>query len=103
MKRFLQLSLVLLSFSFVGIAQTELPVTYSAVEIDRNVVSMNGPIQIDAANAKYYQIDGTAKGGVVIGISDQMKIPVKYIGVGEGMEDLQAFDREVFVDSLFSQ
>lgn len=57
MKRFLQLSLVLLSFSFVGIAQTELPVTYSAVEIDRNVVSMNGPIQIDAANAKYYQID----------------------------------------------
>jgi fused signal recognition particle receptor len=49
------------------------------------------------------KLDGTAKGGVVIGISDQMKIPVKYIGVGEGMEDLQAFDREVFVDSLFSQ
>lgn len=49
------------------------------------------------------KLDGTAKGGVVIGISDQMKIPVKYIGVGEGMEDLQAFDRDLFVDSLFSE
>lgn len=48
------------------------------------------------------KLDGTAKGGVVIGISDQMKIPVKYIGVGEGMNDLQLFDREEFVDSLFS-
>jgi fused signal recognition particle receptor len=48
------------------------------------------------------KLDGTAKGGVVIGISDQMKIPVKYIGVGEGMEDLQFFDRKQFVDSLFS-
>jgi len=48
------------------------------------------------------KLDGTAKGGVVIGISDQMKIPVKYIGVGERMEDLQLFDRKVFVDSLFS-
>ena len=48
------------------------------------------------------KLDGTAKGGVVIGISDQMKIPVKYIGVGEKMEDLQLFDRKVFVDSLFS-
>ena len=57
MKPLLQLSLVLLSFSFLGIAQTEQPVTYSAVEIDRNVLSMNGTIQIDAANAKYYQID----------------------------------------------
>jgi fused signal recognition particle receptor len=46
-------------------------------------------------------LDGTAKGGVVIGISDQFKIPVKYIGVGEGMEDLQVFNREEFVDSLF--
>ena len=44
------------------------------------------------------KLDGTAKGGVVIGISDQMKIPVKYIGVGEKMEDLQLFDRKVFVD-----
>lgn len=48
------------------------------------------------------KLDGTAKGGVVIGISDQMKIPVKYIGVGEGMEDLQPFIRNEFVDSLFS-
>jgi fused signal recognition particle receptor len=48
------------------------------------------------------KLDGTAKGGVVIGISDQMKIPVKYIGVGEGMEDLQFFDRKQFVDSLFN-
>lgn len=48
------------------------------------------------------KLDGTAKGGVVIGISDQMKIPVKYIGVGEGMNDLQPFNRNEFVDSLFS-
>ena len=47
------------------------------------------------------KLDGTAKGGVVIGISDQFKIPVKYIGVGEGMEDLQVFNRTEFVDSLF--
>ncbi|MEG2341463.1 MAG: signal recognition particle-docking protein FtsY, partial [Odoribacter sp.] len=47
------------------------------------------------------KLDGTAKGGVVIGISDQFKIPVKYIGVGEKMEDLQVFDRKAFVDSLF--
>jgi fused signal recognition particle receptor len=47
------------------------------------------------------KLDGTAKGGVVIGISDQMKIPVKYIGVGEGMNDLQLFNRRAFVDSLF--
>ncbi len=48
------------------------------------------------------KLDGTAKGGVVIGISDQMKIPVKYIGVGEGVEDLQFFNRTEFVDSLFN-
>jgi len=47
------------------------------------------------------KLDGTAKGGVVIGISDQFKIPVKYIGVGEGMNDLQLFDRKTFVESLF--
>lgn len=47
------------------------------------------------------KIDGTAKGGVVIGISDQFKIPVKYIGVGEGIEDLQVFNKHEFVDSLF--
>jgi len=47
------------------------------------------------------KLDGTAKGGVVIGISDQFKIPVKYIGVGEGIEDLQVFNRKEYVDSLF--
>ena len=47
------------------------------------------------------KLDGTAKGGVVIGISDQFKIPVKYIGLGEGMKDLQAFDKNEFVNSLF--
>lgn len=47
------------------------------------------------------KLDGTAKGGVVIGISDQFKIPVKYIGLGEGMEHLQVFDRNAFVASLF--
>lgn len=49
------------------------------------------------------KLDGTAKGGVVIGISDQFNIPVKYIGVGEKMEDLQLFDRSEFVSSLFSK
>lgn len=48
------------------------------------------------------KLDGTAKGGVVIGISDQMKIPVKYIGVGEGISDLQVFNKREFVDSLFN-
>lgn len=47
------------------------------------------------------KLDGTAKGGVVIGISDQMNIPVRFIGVGEGMEDLQVFHKEAFVESLF--
>ena len=47
------------------------------------------------------KLDGTAKGGVVIGISDQLKVPVKYIGLGEGMEHLQLFNNEQFVDSLF--
>jgi fused signal recognition particle receptor len=48
------------------------------------------------------KIDGTAKGGVVIGISDQFKIPVRYIGVGEGIQDLQVFNKYEFVDSLFN-
>lgn len=47
------------------------------------------------------KLDGTAKGGVVIGISDQFKIPVKYIGVGEGIDDLQFFDKKSFIESLF--
>ena len=48
------------------------------------------------------KLDGTAKGGVVIGISDQMQIPVKYIGLGEGINDLQVFDRQAFVESLLA-
>lgn len=48
------------------------------------------------------KLDGTAKGGVVIGISDQFKIPVRYIGVGEGVEDLQVFNKNEFIDSLFN-
>ncbi len=49
------------------------------------------------------KLDGTAKGGVVIGISDEFKIPVKYIGVGEGLDDLQVFNKHEFVDSLFKE
>jgi fused signal recognition particle receptor len=49
------------------------------------------------------KLDGTAKGGVVIGISDQFKIPVKYIGVGEKVTDLQIFNRQAFVESLFKK
>ncbi len=49
------------------------------------------------------KLDGTAKGGVVIGISDQFKIPVRYIGIGEKLDDLQVFNRAEFVDSLFSR
>ncbi len=47
------------------------------------------------------KLDGTAKGGVVLGVSDQLSVPVKYIGVGEAIDDLQVFDREAFVDTLF--
>ena len=49
------------------------------------------------------KLDGTAKGGVVIGISDQFKIPVKYIGLGEGIDHLQIFNRKAFVNSLFGE
>jgi fused signal recognition particle receptor len=49
------------------------------------------------------KLDGTAKGGVVIGISDEFKIPVKYIGVGEKINDLQVFNKYEFVDSLFKE
>jgi fused signal recognition particle receptor len=49
------------------------------------------------------KLDGTAKGGVVIGISDQFKIPVKYIGVGEGIDDLQLFNKKLFVETLFGE
>jgi len=56
----------------------------------------------DVTSLALTKLDGTAKGGVVIGISDQFKIPVKYIGIGEKMTDLQVFNRNEFVDSLFS-
>jgi fused signal recognition particle receptor len=49
------------------------------------------------------KLDGTAKGGVVIGISDQFQVPVKYIGVGEGIEDLQVFNKMEFIDSFFKK
>ena len=55
----------------------------------------------DVTSMAITKLDGTAKGGVVIGISAQFKIPVRYIGLGEGMEDLQPFNRKAFVDSLF--
>lgn len=55
----------------------------------------------DVTSMAITKLDGTAKGGVVIGISDQLKVPVRYIGLGEGMEDLQAFNRKDFVESLF--
>ena len=55
----------------------------------------------DVTSMAITRLDGTAKGGVVIGISAQFKIPVRYIGLGEGMEDMQPFNRKAFVDSLF--
>lgn len=59
-------------------------------------------IATDVTSLALTKLDGTAKGGVVIGISDQFKIPVKYIGIGEKIEDLQIFRRKEFVDTLFS-
>ncbi len=56
---------------------------------------------VEVTSIAVTKLDGTAKGGVVIGISDQFKIPVKYIGLGEGMDDLQVFDKDKFVDTLF--
>lgn len=55
----------------------------------------------DVTSMAITKLDGTAKGGVVIGISDQFKIPVKYIGLGENMLDLQPFNRKDFVETLF--
>jgi len=57
----------------------------------------------DVTSLAVTKLDGTAKGGVVIGISDQFQIPVKYIGVGEGLEDLQVFNKYEFVDSFFKK
>jgi len=61
------------------------------------------PAATEVPSLALTKLDGTAKGGVVIGISDQFKIPVKYIGIGERMEDLQIFNRKQFVDSLFGE
>lgn len=57
----------------------------------------------DVSSLAVTKLDGTAKGGVVIGVSDQFSIPVKYIGIGEGVEDLQFFNKQEFVDSLFKE
>jgi fused signal recognition particle receptor len=57
----------------------------------------------DVTSIAITKLDGTAKGGVVIGISDEFKIPVKYIGVGEKVDDLQVFNKMEFVDSLFKK
>lgn len=56
----------------------------------------------DISSLAITKLDGTAKGGVVLGISDQFQIPVHYIGVGEGIEDLQSFDPETFITTFFS-
>ena len=56
---------------------------------------------VDVTGLVLTKLDGTAKGGIVIGISNEFQIPVKYIGVGEGIDDLQVFDRARFVDALF--
>jgi len=56
---------------------------------------------VDVTGLVLTKLDGTAKGGIVIGISNEFQIPVKYIGVGEGIDDLQVFDRARFVEALF--
>ena len=57
----------------------------------------------DITSLAVTKLDGTAKGGVVIGIVDQLKVPVKFIGIGEGIDDLKVFDKKEFVNSLFSR
>ena len=57
----------------------------------------------DVTSLAVTKLDGTAKGGVVIGIVDQFRIPIKFIGIGEGIDDLKVFDRKEFVNSLFSR
>lgn len=56
---------------------------------------------VDVTGLILTKLDGTAKGGIVIGISNELDIPVKYIGIGEQIDDLQVFDRELYVNSLF--
>jgi fused signal recognition particle receptor len=57
----------------------------------------------DVTGLALTKLDGSAKGGVVLGISDQFKIPIRYIGVGEGMDQLQVFNRKAFIDLLFKE
>ncbi|MBQ4286804.1 MAG: signal recognition particle-docking protein FtsY, partial [Bacteroidales bacterium] len=57
----------------------------------------------DVTSLAVTKLDGTAKGGVVIGIVDQMKVPIKFIGIGEGIDDLKVFDKKEFVESLFTR
>ena len=89
------------------------PIVYKATGQTRQG-QMRGPAAIKSQAKQFTQatevsslavtkLDGTAKGGVVIGISDQFQIPVKYIGVGEGINDLQAFNKMEFVDSFFKR
>jgi hypothetical protein len=72
------------------------------ITIQGVITGFNGHYPATEVNAlALTKLDGTAKGGVVIGISDQFKVPVKYIGVGEGVDDIQLFNKQQFVDSLF--
>ena len=64
---------------------------------------VGGGLALQTAPLAVTKLDGTAKGGVVIGISDQFNIPIKFIGVGEGIDDLQTFDKREFVDSFFKK
>lgn len=71
---------------------------------DKMLLSRQNNSHLQRSNCYgYNQIGWDGKGGVVYGISDQFKIPVKYIGLGEGMEDLQVFRKKEFVDSLFGE
>jgi fused signal recognition particle receptor len=58
---------------------------------------------VDITGLVLTKLDGTAKGGIVIGISNELDVPVKYIGVGEQIEDLQVFDRELYVNTLLAE
>jgi fused signal recognition particle receptor len=58
---------------------------------------------VDITGLALTKLDGTAKGGIVIGISNELNVPVKYIGLGEKIEDLQVFDRASFVNALFGE
>ena len=81
-------------YKFIVLDATTGQNAFSQVELFNEAVGLDGIVLT--------KLDGTAKGGVVIGISDQFKIPVKYIGIGEKIDDLQVFNREEFVDSLFN-